>query len=163
MNCLKCGSENPKGAKFCCNCGITLEISKCCTNSECSEFGKYILPLDSIFCPTCGEKIKQTERSKDNPVSQKQSIQSNSITLSKVDRQIEIKVKEIIADKLGVDISELTYNANFATDLNADSLDVVELIMEFEQVFGISIPDEDTQKISTVADAISYVQKMSNK
>ncbi|MBQ8099780.1 MAG: acyl carrier protein [Paludibacteraceae bacterium] len=73
--------------------------------------------------------------------------------------EIENKVKAIIVDKLGVDEKEVTMEANFSSDLNADSLDTVELIMEFEKEFGISIPDEDTEKISTVGDAVKYVEE----
>ncbi|MBO5553761.1 MAG: acyl carrier protein [Paludibacteraceae bacterium] len=73
--------------------------------------------------------------------------------------EIESKVKAIIVDKLGVEESQVTNDANFQTDLNADSLDTVELIMEFEKEFGISIPDEDTQKISTVGDVVAYIEK----
>ena len=73
--------------------------------------------------------------------------------------EIESKVKAIIVDKLGVEESQVTNDANFQTDLNADSLDTVELIMEFEKEFNITIPDEDTQKISTVGDAVAYIEK----
>jgi acyl carrier protein len=72
---------------------------------------------------------------------------------------IEAKVKAIIVDKLGVEESQVTPEASFAADLNADSLDTVELIMDFEKEFGITIPDEDTQKISTVGDVIAYIEK----
>jgi acyl carrier protein len=73
---------------------------------------------------------------------------------------IESKVKAIIVDKLGVEESQVTPEASFTADLNADSLDTVELIMEFEKEFGISIPDEDTTKISTVQDVITYIEKL---
>jgi acyl carrier protein len=73
---------------------------------------------------------------------------------------IESKVKAIIVDKLGVEESQVTLDASFTADLNADSLDTVELIMEFEKEFGISIPDEDTTKISTVQDVITYIEKL---
>lgn len=73
--------------------------------------------------------------------------------------EIESKVKAIIVDKLGVEEAQVTMEANFSTDLNADSLDTVELIMEFEKEFNITIPDEDTQKISTVGDAVAYIEK----
>ena len=63
--------------------------------------------------------------------------------------ELESKVKAIIVDKLGVKESQVTLDANFTTDLNADSLDTVELIMEFEKEFGITVPDEDTQLIAT--------------
>ena len=73
---------------------------------------------------------------------------------------IEAKVKAIIVDKLGVEESQVTPDASFTADLNADSLDTVELIMEFEKEFGISIPDEDTQNINTVNDVIEYIEKL---
>ncbi len=73
---------------------------------------------------------------------------------------IYAKVKAIIVDKLGVEESQVTPEANFTADLNADSLDTVELIMEFEKEFGISIPDEDTQKITTVKDVVDYIEKL---
>jgi acyl carrier protein len=69
------------------------------------------------------------------------------------------KVKAIIVDKLGVDESEITPTASFTNDLGADSLDTVELIMEFEKEFGISIPDGDNEKIVTVGDVISYIEQ----
>lgn len=77
--------------------------------------------------------------------------------------ELEEKVKAIIADKLGVEPSEVTNEANFQTDLGADSLDTVEMIMEFEKEFEIEIPDEDTQKIATVGDAIAYVESKAGK
>jgi acyl carrier protein len=68
------------------------------------------------------------------------------------------KVKSIIVDKLGVDEKEVTPTASFTNDLGADSLDTVELIMEFEKEFNIAIPDEQAEKISTVGDAIAYIE-----
>lgn len=70
---------------------------------------------------------------------------------------IAAKVKNIIVDKLGVELDEVTHEASFANDLGADSLDTVELIMEFEKEFNISIPDEAAEKIMTVGDAIKYL------
>ena len=72
---------------------------------------------------------------------------------------IEENVKQIIVDKLGADENEVTPTANFTNDLGADSLDTVELIMEFEEAFGINIPDEAAEKISTVGDAIKYIEE----
>ncbi len=72
--------------------------------------------------------------------------------------EIVKQVKAIIVDKLGVEESEVTETANFTNDLGADSLDTVELLMEFERVFGIKIPDEETSTIATVGDAIAKVQ-----
>ena len=68
------------------------------------------------------------------------------------------RVKNIIVDKLTVDENEVTPAAEFSKDLGDDSLDTVELIMEFEKEFGITIPDEDAEKIATVGDAISYIE-----
>ena len=75
---------------------------------------------------------------------------------------ITSKVKEIIVAKLGVDESEITPEANFTKDLGADSLDTVELIMEFEKAFEISIPEEEAQKIATVGDAVKYIEAQKN-
>ena len=72
---------------------------------------------------------------------------------------LENKVKEIIIDKLGIEESEITDSASFTNDLGADSLDTVELIMEFEKEFNISIPDEDAEKIGTVGQAVSYLKE----
>lgn len=67
------------------------------------------------------------------------------------------KVVSIIVDKLGVEESEVTDKASFTNDLGADSLDTVELIMEFEKEFNLSIPDEEAEKIETVGDAVTYI------
>ena len=71
---------------------------------------------------------------------------------------IATRVKAIIVDKLGVDEKEVTPEASFTNDLGADSLDTVELIMEFEKEFNIAIPDDQAEKISTVGEAISYIE-----
>jgi acyl carrier protein len=72
--------------------------------------------------------------------------------------EIAEKVKKIIIDRLGVDESEVTNEASFTNDLGADSLDTVELIMEFEKEFNTSIPDEEAEKITTVGQAIAYIE-----
>ena len=76
----------------------------------------------------------------------------------KIMSEIESKVKEIIVEKLGVEESEVTLEASFTNDLGADSLDTVELIMEFEKEFGITIPDDQAEKIATVGDAVAYIE-----
>lgn len=76
--------------------------------------------------------------------------------------EVQERVKAIIVDKLGVEESEVTEAASFTNDLGADSLDTVELIMEFEKEFNISIPDDQAEKISTVGDAVSYVEEHAN-
>lgn len=75
------------------------------------------------------------------------------------EEEIVKQVKAIIVDKLGVEESEVTESTNFTNDLGADSLDTVELLMEFERVFGIKIPDEETSTIATVKDAIDKVKE----
>jgi len=70
----------------------------------------------------------------------------------------EEKVKQIIVEQLGVDEAEVTPTAHFVDDLGADSLDIVELVMAFEEAFEIEIPDEDAEKIQTVKDAVDYIQ-----
>ena len=72
---------------------------------------------------------------------------------------VEAKVKEIIMNKLGVEASQVTTAASFTNDLGADSLDTVELVMEFEKAFNLQIPDEDAEKIATVGDAVKYLKE----
>jgi acyl carrier protein len=72
---------------------------------------------------------------------------------------VDEKVKQIIVEQLQVDDAEVTPNASFQEDLGADSLDVVELVMQFEEAFDIQIPDEDAEKIKTVNDAVQYIEK----
>lgn len=86
-------------------------------------------------------------------------IKENCITQKKEAMSTEEKVRELIVDKLNVEASEVTPEASFATDLGADSLDTVELMMAFEKEFDLSIPDEEAQEIKTVGDAISYIEK----
>ena len=73
--------------------------------------------------------------------------------------EVEEKVKAIIVEKLGVEESEVTREASFTNDLGADSLDTVELIMEFEKAFNITIPDDAAEEISTVGDAVKYIEE----
>ena len=72
--------------------------------------------------------------------------------------EIASRVKAIVVDKLGVDEKQVTDKASFTTDLGADSLDTVELIMEFEKEFGINIPDDKAEGIQTVGDAVAYIE-----
>jgi len=73
--------------------------------------------------------------------------------------EVEAKVKEIIVQQLGVDADKVTPEASFVDDLGADSLDVVELVMAFEEEFGVEIPDEEAEKIATVKDANEFLKK----
>ncbi len=75
---------------------------------------------------------------------------------------VEAKVKEIIINKLGVEAGQITPEASFTNDLGADSLDTVELVMEFEKAFNLQIPDEDAEKIATVGDAVKYLTEKSS-
>jgi acyl carrier protein len=72
--------------------------------------------------------------------------------------EIQERVKAIIVDKLGVEESEVTMEASFTNDLGADSLDTVELIMELEKEFGVSIPDDQAEKIASVGDAVAFIE-----
>ncbi|MEZ4414706.1 MAG: acyl carrier protein [Gemmatimonadota bacterium] len=72
---------------------------------------------------------------------------------------VESKVREIIVNELGVEAEKVSRNASFVEDLGADSLDTVELVMAFEEEFGIDIPDEDAEQMRTVGDAIDYLEK----
>ena len=75
---------------------------------------------------------------------------------------ISSKVKKIVADHLGIDESKVTEESSFIDDLGADSLDTVELVMAFEEEFGIEIPDEDAENITTVGLAVDYIDKLQN-
>ncbi len=75
---------------------------------------------------------------------------------------IEAKVIEIVSEQMGVDKAEISRDTSFINDLNADSLDTVELVMEFEDEFDTSIPDEEAEKIQTVGAAIEYIVKVAN-
>ena len=77
--------------------------------------------------------------------------------------ETEEKVIEIVAEQIGVDKSEITRETSFVNDLNADSLDTVELVMEFEDEFELSIPDEEAEKIQTVGQAIDYITEHAGK
>ena len=77
--------------------------------------------------------------------------------------ETESKVIEIVSDQMGVDKSEITRETSFINDLNADSLDTVELVMEFEDEFELSIPDEEAEKIQTVGQAIDYIKAHTSK
>jgi acyl carrier protein len=76
---------------------------------------------------------------------------------------VEQKVKQIIVEQLGVDESQVDSNASFVDDLGADSLDIVELVMAFEEAFELEIPDEDAEKIGTVKDAVDYIEAKTSK
>lgn len=97
------------------------------------------------------KKVEDKSISRDTTIND--AVDSNST------RQIFEKVKKIIVDKLGVEEKEITNEASFTNDLGADSLDTVELIMEFEKEFNVSIPDEAAEKITTVGKAVAYLEK----
>ncbi len=76
---------------------------------------------------------------------------------------VEQKVREIIVEQLGVEESQVTNGAKFVDDLGADSLDTVELVMALEEAFGLEIPDEDAEKITSVGDAVNYINSKAGK
>ena len=86
-----------------------------------------------------------------------------NIRAGRVMDETDTKVIEIVSEQMGVDKSEITRETHFINDLNADSLDTVELVMEFEDEFELSIPDEEAEKIQTVGQAIDYIKEHSNK
>jgi len=75
------------------------------------------------------------------------------------ERSVEERVRDLVVEQLGVNPEQVTREASFIDDLGADSLDTVELVMAFEEEFGLEIPDEDAEKITTVGDAITYIKK----
>lgn len=77
--------------------------------------------------------------------------------------ELETRVKEIISEQLMVDMDELSDDASYIEDLGADSLDTVEMIMEFEDEFGIEIPDEDAEQLSTVGESLTYLENLLNE
>jgi acyl carrier protein len=79
------------------------------------------------------------------------------------DKSIEEKVKDIIVEQLGVNPEQVTPQASFIEDLGADSLDIVELVMAFEEEFSVEVPDEDAEKLQTVGDVIKYIEERANK
>lgn len=83
--------------------------------------------------------------------------------MSTEEQVIEEKVKEIITKQMGVNKEQITLGTSFVNDLGADSLDTVELVMEFEDAFDMNIPDEDAEKIQTVGDAVNYIKENSQK
>jgi acyl carrier protein len=85
--------------------------------------------------------------------------QPESIQVQEKAMAVEDKVKQIIVEQLQVDEAEVTPTASFQEDLGADSLDVVELVMQFEEAFDLEIPDEEAEKIKTVQDAVDYIKK----
>ena len=108
-------------------------------------------------------EIRQSRDSKGTLNSLKRSVASvlggkGDVNSGLYNSQIASKVKAIIVDKLTVDENEVDPGAEFSKDLGADSLDAIELIMEFEKEFGITIPDEDAERITTVGDAVLYIQ-----
>lgn len=167
MKCPHCNQEHPDGFQFCPTTGQKINLLKACSNTTCSDYGKNILPLDSLYCPTCGQKLENNDTRdeesstirKVKPAHSKKS-KSNS-NYSHHSSEIEAVVSAIIVDKLGVSDSEVRPEASFVNDLGADSLDAVELIMEFEKAFSISIPDDEAEQLTTVGDAIAYIETAS--
>ena len=76
---------------------------------------------------------------------------------------VQARVKEIVCEQLGVSADEVTPEASFIEDLGADSLDIVELVMAFEEEFSVEVPDEDAEKLQTVGDVVKYIEEKSNK
>ena len=88
---------------------------------------------------------------------------NTNLTNFMAEKSIEEKVKDIIVEQLGVNPEQVTPQASFIEDLGADSLDIVELVMAFEEEFGVEVPDEDAEKLQTVGDVIKYIEDKSSK
>ena len=88
---------------------------------------------------------------------------ANQGTVFMTDKSIEEKVKDIIVEQLGVNPEQVTPTASFIEDLGADSLDIVELVMAFEEEFSVEVPDEDAEKLQTVGDVIKYIEEKAAK
>ena len=88
---------------------------------------------------------------------------NNNRTNFMAEKPIEEKVKDIIVEQLGVNPEQVTPQASFIEDLGADSLDIVELVMAFEEEFGVEVPDEDAEKLQTVGDVIKYIEEKASK
>lgn len=91
------------------------------------------------------------------------TMKREGVTCMAEDQEVFEKVRGIIAEQLGVDPAEVKEDASFVDDLGADSLDVVELVMAFEEAFDLDIPDEDAEKIAKVKDAVSYIRERTEK
>ena len=85
------------------------------------------------------------------------------ITITMSEKTIEEKVRDIIVEQLGVTAEQVTINASFIEDLGADSLDTVELVMAFEEEFGVEVPDEDAEKLQKVGDVVKYIEEKQGK
>ena len=95
MKCSNCNFENPDSAKFCQECGSKLKLQlKACTNSECRDYGKYILPLEAKFCPRCGEKIKGQESSKEGKNTNKVKIEKEKVNITRSKRKKSNETRE---------------------------------------------------------------------
>jgi acyl carrier protein len=88
---------------------------------------------------------------------------TNNEQIFMAEKSIEEKVKDIIVEQLGVNPEQVTPQASFIEDLGADSLDIVELVMAFEEEFGVEVPDEDAEKLQTVGDVVKYIEEKSSK
>jgi acyl carrier protein len=105
-----------------------------------------------MLCPDCLAAAGRKSR----------AINSNRTNFM-AEKSIEEKVKDIIVEQLGVNPEQVTPQASFIEDLGADSLDIVELVMAFEEEFGVEVPDEDAEKLQTVGDVIKYIEDKSSK
>jgi acyl carrier protein len=105
-----------------------------------------------MLCPDCSAAAELIPRAT-----------NTNRTNSMAEKSIEEKVKDIIVEQLGVNPEQVTPQASFIEDLGADSLDIVELVMAFEEEFGVEVPDEDAEKLQTVGDVIKYIEEKSSK
>ena len=119
----------------------------CAIRDDAAPLGAYSKFIDQecelFYLPTCSARVIAADGTKN----------------FMADKSIEEKVKDIIVEQLGVNPEQVTPQASFIEDLGADSLDIVELVMAFEEEFSVEVPDEDAEKLQTVGDVIKYIQE----
>lgn len=168
MRCVHCNGEHPDGFKFCPVTGKEMvQQFKACTNPECADFEKHILPPDALFCPRCGSRIEcpqdnkgrqsvvNTKKKKRNP---KKKIPTNRESQSSLGIYISNTVKEVISENWGLDLIDVVDSANLAIDLGADELDAFLLFRDFEKVFNVVMPDDVDPCDWNVDDIIKFIK-----
>jgi acyl carrier protein len=184
MNCTKCGAKNEDGNSYCHSCGEKLALDPAVTaapgvncpqcgsvepagNEFCGKCGARLIQAEPI-CPQCGEKVPRGNKfcgkcgaavqPEAAEIPRKPSGRSPALSRELEKDPLFLRLREIIADKLEKDASRITMNSNFRKHLDADSLDLYELVYSVEEELGMCIPDEVANKFETVSDAYNYIR-----